>query len=125
CHLRETPAVPDGEDGEEIFDLASVALLLGSLQSAFHSFTGVRGEGKTDAAHRDIPPKTPWERCFFGRHFRDVWWRVNPSSENLFLKVYSQLVSPACSLLRGCLWTTVCGRVVRPNLPSMQGGSYG
>jgi hypothetical protein len=50
--LRETPAVPNGEDGEEILDLASVALLLSSLELAFHGFAGVRGEGKTDAAHR-------------------------------------------------------------------------
>jgi hypothetical protein len=84
--LRDTPAVPDGEDGEETLELASVALLLGSLQSPFHSLTGVRGEGNTDATQRDIPPKTTGERCFFGRHFPDVWRRVNPSSANLCLK---------------------------------------
>jgi hypothetical protein len=89
CHLHKTPAVPDGEDGEEILDLAQVAQLLGRLQSVFHRFTGVRCEGKTDAAHREVPPKTTWERCFFGWHFPDVWRHVNPSSENLFLEVYS------------------------------------
>jgi hypothetical protein len=93
-HLRETPAVPNGENGEERLDLASVTLLLGCLQSAFHNFTGELCEGKTDAAHRDMPPTTTWERCGFGRPVPDVWRRVNPTSENLFLKVYSTLRVP-------------------------------
>jgi hypothetical protein len=58
CDLRKTPAVPDGEDGEERLDLASVALLLGRLELVFDGFLGLRGEGKPHAAHRDIPPKT-------------------------------------------------------------------
>ena len=37
---RTTPAVPNGEKGQEILDLASVPLLLGRLQAAFHGATG-------------------------------------------------------------------------------------
>jgi hypothetical protein len=40
--LRETLAVHDRKDGEEILDLAQVAQLLGRLQLAFHFSTVVR-----------------------------------------------------------------------------------
>jgi len=87
--LRETLAVHDGEDAEQILDLAPSAQLPDGFQLPFHVLAVLRGEGKTDAAHRDIPPKTPGERCFFSRYVPDVWRLVNPSSDDVFLKVYS------------------------------------
>jgi hypothetical protein len=56
---REPLAFPDGADGQPRRDLASVALGLSLRQAAFHGLTGVGGEGTTDAAQRDSPPKTP------------------------------------------------------------------
>src|SRR4030095_13826877 len=65
--LRETLAVEDREDREEILGLAQVACALGCLQLAFHFFT-IRGRhGKTHAAHRDVPPPMRlaprWQEC--------------------------------------------------------------
>src|SRR5206468_11771266 len=87
--LRETLAVHDSEDGEQRVGLTPWTQWPGGFQLAFHVLAVLRGDGKTYAAHRDIPPKTTGERCFFGRHVPDVWRLVNPFSEIVFLKVYS------------------------------------
>ena len=55
--LRKALAVYNCEDGEEIFDLAQVASVLGSLQVALYFFTIGCRDGKTKAAHRDVPPQ--------------------------------------------------------------------
>jgi hypothetical protein len=60
-------AVQDREDSEEILDLAQVPQVLSRLQVVFHFFT-IRGRhGKTQAAHRDVPPPMRlaprWQEC--------------------------------------------------------------
>ena len=63
-HVRARPRRPvqssghqHGEDGEEMFDLAQAAKVLGRLQVALHYFTVGDRDGKTYAAHRAFPPQ--------------------------------------------------------------------
>jgi hypothetical protein len=50
-------ALHNREDSQEIFDLADVAKALGCLQATLYFFTIGCRDGKTDAAHRDVPPQ--------------------------------------------------------------------
>ena len=55
--LCKALAVQGREDGEEMFDLAQAAKVLSSLQVALYYFMVGDRDGKTDAAHRDVPPQ--------------------------------------------------------------------
>jgi hypothetical protein len=55
--LCKALAVQDRKDGEEVFDLAQMAHVLGCLQVALHYFTVGGRDGKTNVAHRDFPPQ--------------------------------------------------------------------
>src|SRR5262249_23201797 len=56
-NLGKALAVHDREDGEQMFDPAQVAKVLGRLQVVLHCFTVGGRDGKTYAAHRDVPPQ--------------------------------------------------------------------